>query len=306
MHLFILIFLYILQCQALGISVNPVKAGDFKKYSSKASPANCVMYPTVKDDLVMVRIKAGDKIPAQKLNLLVFDDDNNELRSEPDISNDISFMFSNLNSPHVTQKTLHQRSNLFNFHKGSKDKEGKDPKDAEKANELINNHKGRSLIYICFDNIYADKSWSFHAQPRNVELFVDIKTMSTITQTNYNNYAQYFDRLKLEDGRKNEGQNGKEVSTDSKSVPPQDFTEDDFKAKMKFLKAELNNAVDSLHNSELILSNLMEQEFQLRDINESIFEGYTKASIFFLLAIAVFGSLQIVFYWAYLKKKKLL
>jgi emp24/gp25L/p24 family/GOLD. len=50
----------------------------------------------------------------------------------------------------------------------------------------------------------------------------------------------------------------------------------------------------------------MEQEFQLRDINESIFEGYTKASIFFLLAIAVFGSLQIVFYWAYLKKKKLL
>lgn len=83
----------------LGLIIEPTLAGDFKKYSSINNVQNCVSYQTVKDDLILVRIKSGDKFVSQSLNLNIFDLDNNKIRVRDDISKELNFMFTNLNNP---------------------------------------------------------------------------------------------------------------------------------------------------------------------------------------------------------------
>ncbi|ABN66445.1 predicted protein [Scheffersomyces stipitis CBS 6054] len=282
---------------ALGLTVPPVKSGDTKNYSSRENLRNCVSYQTVKDDIILVRVKSGTKVASQMLNLNVFDDENNKLRFERDISNEISIMFTNLNNPRNSDFQNEagvidqiKRSNIMN--EVDMQKEHK----KNKYNELINSDKGKSLVYICFDNLYADKSWSYNAESRDVELYVDIKNMETIQQTNYNNFAQYFLSLRQQEIKRNGGD-----ASGSK-----EFTQEDFEKEVQFLKTELDNVVVNLQNSELILQNLMEAEFRLRDVNEDIFSAYTTVSIVLISCIVLFGLAQTIYFRFYLKKRRLL
>ncbi|KAK6203625.1 uncharacterized protein RJT21DRAFT_113516 [Scheffersomyces amazonensis] len=323
----------------LGFTIPPIKEGDVSKYSSKQYLFNCVSYPTIKDDILLVRIKSGDKLASQKLNLNIFDDDNNRLRSQLDISNDISLMFTNLNNPikisqdlsgdnqdhlsfqdsanQVIEQIKRSSNRLFGHedeeHVSNEKRDENFNKDFDraKADELINNSQGKSLIYICFDNLYADKSWSFVAKPRDVELFVDIKNMTTIKQTNYNNFVQYFRRFKEQESKREQGSDddgAKEPSQSqsSKSVKDKPFTQEDFENEIQYLKTELDSIVGNLDNSEIILQSLMEQEFKLRDVNEEIFSDYTKNSIILITCIICFGIVQTIYFKCYLRRKKVL
>ncbi|KAK6465660.1 emp24/gp25L/p24 family/GOLD-domain-containing protein [Scheffersomyces coipomensis] len=310
-------FLFPGYINGLGFSVPAIKAGDSSKYSSKNHLFNCVSYPTVKDDIVLVRIKSGDKLPSQTLNLNIFDDDNNSLRSQIDISNDINFMFTNLNNPiyvneddstlksnNVIDQIKRSSNNLFGNGNNNNNNNMADV-DKAKADELINSDQGKSLIYICFDNLYADKSWSFAAQPRDIELFVDIKNMSTIKETNYNNFAQYFQRFTSQESKREQSSTDPSSSV-SAALNNKEFTKQDFENEIQFLKTELQNVIGNLENSGIILQSLMEQEFKLRDVNEEIFEDYTKNSVILIICIVVFGLAQIIYFKVYLRRRKIL
>ncbi|KAK6455005.1 emp24/gp25L/p24 family/GOLD-domain-containing protein [Scheffersomyces xylosifermentans] len=287
---------------ALGLTIHPTKVGDKSGYSSRENLRNCVSYPTVKDDIILVTVKSGDKVNKQFLNLIIFDDENNSLRSQRDISNEVSFMFTNLNNPksgavQEQEGEVGKRSNPEqNIINQDISQANADP---NHINELINSNKGKSMINICFDNLYADKSWSFHPEPKDVELYVDIKNLTTIQQTNYNNYAQYFNSLKKQ-------QNGNKKDGEEKEEQNKEFTQQDFEDEIKFLKTELDNVIVNLQNSEMILQNLMEQEFKLRDVNEAIFSEYTKASVVIIACTILFGLVQLIYFRCYLKKRKVL
>lgn len=253
-------------CIGLGFTVPPVKVGDTQKYSTHKNPINCITYETVKDDIIMVRVKAGDRLPLQLLNLRVFDDVGNRLRFHSGVEHELSFMFTNLN-------------------------EGTHSRHLKKASEPESQDTDTLLIHICFDNIYTDKSWSFNPREYDVELFVDIKTLSSIAETNYDKFIHYFKALQ-------EQQDGGKTT--------QHITQEEFDAQIDYLKVELNSVVDSLTLSEETLNALLEQEVMLRDVNEEIFSKYTSTTIILLSCILVFGLVQLIFFRCYLKKTKLL
>lgn len=290
-----------IQTYGLGLIVPPQSVGDKKKYSSLNNLLNCVSYPTVKDDIIIVTINSGEKSPSQILNLNIFDSENNQIRYKRDISDELNLIFTNLNNPrHIDQSYEHgpdKRNILNKLHLGRN-------KEQERVNELMHSDTGKSLIYICFDNLYLDKSWSFHPLDKEVEMFVDIKNMTTIKQTNYNIYAQYFKKFKYNDKSNDETKNN-EVKIDNKNTK-KEFTQVDFENNIKLLESELSDTVEGLKNSELILKNLMEQEYKLRDTNERIYSEYTKISIIILVFICIMGLIQLIYFRFYLKKRKLL
>lgn len=132
-------------------------------------------------------------------------------------------------------------------------------------------------------------------QAREVELFIDIKNMTTIKDTNYNNFARYFSKL----------QDASTESTGNKETDSS-FTESDFEASVKRLEDELNHVIENLKISESISHQLMEQEFGLRDVNEAIYEGYTMISCIMLACIVFFGIFQLSYQRWYLKRKNVI
>ncbi|CUM54147.1 unnamed protein product [Debaryomyces fabryi] len=295
-----------IQAYGLGLIVTPQLMGDKKKYSSINNLLNCVSYPTVKDDIIILTVNSGEKLPSQVLNMNIFDSENNKIRYKGDISDELNLIFTNLNNPlkinHNNDHTPDKRNILNKLHIGRNSKE------QERIDELMNSDTGKSLIYICFDNLYLDKSWSFQPQDREVELFVDIKNMTTIKQTNYNIYAQYFKKFKYNSDKDVEAKNNekKTKDKDKDETSKKDFTQVDFENNIKFLESELSDIVENLKNSELILKNLMEQESKLRDANEKIYSEYTKVSIIMIVIISIFGMAQLVYFRCYLKKRKFL
>lgn len=294
-----------LQAYGLGLIVPPHLVGDNKKYSSINNLLNCVSYPTVKDDIIILTVNSGEKLPSQVLNMNIFDSENNKIRYKGDISDEMNLIFTNLNNPlqinHNYAHSPDKRNILNKLHLGRN-------KEQERVDELMNSDSGKSLIYICFDNLYLDKSWSFQPQDREVEIFVDIKNMTSIKQTNYNIYAQYFKKFKYNSDKGVDAKNSEKKSQNEgtdKSLK-KDFTQNDFENNIKLLESELSDVVENLKNSELILKNLMEQESKLRDANEKIFSEYTKVSIIMIVIISIFGLAQLVYFRCYLKKRKYL
>lgn len=279
----LLIVLYLSNVvHGVGMSIPPILIGEQKKYSSLDHLYNCISYPTVKDDIILVHVDSGDKIPSQSLNLNIFDSDSNTLRLKNDLSQSLDLMFTNLNNPSKINDDLTKKSNILNrLHLGYHNLP-----ESDISTDLFNSNKGRSFIHICFDNIYGDKSWNFIPSSRDIEITVEIKNMTTIKQTNYNNYAKYF---------KNKQEKGKII-----------LNENDFDSKVTSVEQELNDVVENLKNSANILSNLMDQEFKLRDVNESIFDRYTKNSIILITCIGILGICQVLYFKCLMKKTKVL
>lgn len=247
------------------------------------------------DDLIFVFLQTGDRQPSQKLNLRVFDSNNNILRTANDIAGEVSFIFTNLNNPLQIED-----SNQFNFLEKFSPKRDKISKkitnNNEKYGDLLNPYSGSSFINICFDNIFYDRSWNFKQQTRDVDLRVHIKNASSVLQFNYNEIAKYFTRLNL----------AEESNTGSTVRFKQEFTEKEFDEAAKILSAQLERISEQLRSSKEVLNTLREVESRLRDVNEAIFAKYTKTSIAVLASIFVFGLLQIVYFKFYLRRKQII
>ncbi|CUM62942.1 uncharacterized protein PRCAT00000502001 [Priceomyces carsonii] len=270
-RLFLLPFLLVFTViDAIGISVAPIQLGDQKRYSGLNNLLNCLSYSTEKDDMVVIQIKSGDKQLSQSLNLNIFDNHNYRIRYSEDIQGDVNVLFKNLNTEHSDKKGL--------FHLLSKKTDLKSQ---------------GSAIYICFDNLYEDKSWTFHPKTRDIEFTVDIKNRSTIHGTNYQNFASYFP-------------SSQEQQEDGTIVPQKEFAKDDFEKNINALKLKLADVKENLKKSEYLSRTLVDQEFKLRDVNENIFSGYTLISIVIIVVICIFGIGQAVFFWVYLKRKRII
>ncbi|CCE80036.1 Piso0_003133 [Millerozyma farinosa CBS 7064] len=279
----------ITQVSCLGLIIPPIRAGDTSKYSSVKNLYNCVSYMTLKDDIVIARLVTGERVPSQKLNVRIFDGEENQIRFKEDIYHEYSFIFTNLHNPRSVQHDSRGQSKRRNFLQKLPYMAPATGKQKERAEEIMNSHLSKSFIHICFDNTYSDKSWSFHPQERQVELYVDIKNKTTFSQTNYNQYARFFN---------------KHTETDRKDRSG--FTANDFENSINVLKTELNEVTSNLENSESILKTLMEHEYKLRDTNESIFTDYTMNSVIILSVTFIFGIIQLTYLKYYLKKRKVI
>lgn len=278
----------------LGVTVPPTLISNRNKFSSLDNLQNCVSYQTVKDDIILVRIRAGDRILSQLLNLNIFDLENNKIRFKKNIAHDLRIMFTNLNSAysvddgHAIESPLRKREDVS---------KKEDAKRDEKGQQLLDSNTGKLLIYICFDNVYTDRSWSFRPRDHEVELQVEIKNLESLQQINYNNYAHYFNKVY----RLQEDEKVDEVPIDGHT----DFTEDKLEENLKYLQTELNNIISSLEGSESILRTLMENEFKLRDTNEEIYVNYSKSAIVLFLTTGFFGIAQVIYLTCYLKKHRI-
>jgi hypothetical protein len=319
----------------LGITVAPIKIGDSKAVSLLSNTINCISYISSKDDIILITLKLGDKIASQHLNVIVIDEFDNKLRQLSDISHDVNIIFSNLNSQY---KTDGDRISIRNIFSNSDNKEVREVNENDEVLELsesfsnamlkreVPSSQDTSKFYVCFDNIYTDKSWSFHPKPREVELFVDIKNMTTIKHYNYHAMGKYFNRLKFEHFNNDENDNTEEknknsntdnneksnnnvkVSKNGKKLIPltHSFSERDWLQEINFLNTELNSIVESLHESERILQDLTDQESILRDTNEEIYSNYTKIVGFLYVFICSLGLVQLIYYKWLLRKQKVL
>ncbi|GEQ66545.1 hypothetical protein JCM33374_g208 [Metschnikowia sp. JCM 33374] len=277
-------FTLIWQVSAIGMSIPPVVTGEQKRYSSLSNLMNCISYTTSKDDIIMLNIQSGSKLSSQQLNLRVFDSENNILRSIQDISGEQSVIFTNLNNPiQIHQTDPKHLIGLTNRRQIDNDEE-----------DLSTSEK--SHIHICFDNVYFDKSWSFQKRSRDVQLNVSIRNITTLRQTNYNDYAKYFVRISNTDM--------KEVDHSSNSNS--DFTEKDFNNAVNHLQTSLNEVSEELKSSKGTLQTLQSLENELRNFNESIFESFTRTSLLLIATICIFGLAQLAYFHIFLKRKKLL
>lgn len=256
---------------AIGLSVPPIAVGDTSLYSSTKNLINCISYKTSRDDIVMAQINSGNKLASQKLNLYVFDSNLNLLRSLQDMSHEQTVMVTNLNSP-------------------------------IKFSDLLGKHKSRQVdeaakdfVHICFDNVYYDKSWSFNKQARNVILTVNVRNVTTLKKTNYNNYAKYF--TKLTDLEK------AQVTEESFDL---DFSEGDFDKAISKLQTLLNEVSEELRDLSRTLQELKNSESELRNVNESIYERYTLSLLLIFALICLLGFFEIVYYYFMLKRRKLI
>lgn len=254
--------------------------GDQKKYSSLNNLMNCISYRTFKDDIILVTVNSGDRIASQQLNLKVFDSENNVLRFMEDMVEEQTFMFTNLNNP----------KQILNI------KDVNPKKARDNYDDLMNVHSGKSYIYVCFDNIYFDKSWSFQKHSRDVQLQVAIRNMTSLLQTNYNKYAKHFNQMK----------DPADTNVDENNEFKLDFSELDFEKVMDLLQTQLNEVSEELKSTEGIINLLMDNESKLRDVNESIYEDYTRTSIALISCICIFGLCQIIYYKCYFTRRKLI
>ncbi|GBL51967.1 hypothetical protein CJI97_004734 [Candidozyma auris] len=277
---------------SIGITVPAISSANVKSLSSSRNLLNCVGYRASKDDLIFVHLKTGERQTSQKLNLRVLDCDNNVLRAANDIVGDLSFIFTNLNSPLQIADDHH--FNFLDRFNPRRDRARKD-KTEVKYGELLDSFAESSLVYICFDNVFYDRSWSFKQQTRDIDLRVQIKNASTVSNVNYNEFAKYFSRISLAEDRGT-----------SSAITKLEFTEEDFEEATSMLTAQLDKVSEQLKSSERILNTLKEHESHLRDVNEAIFAKYTTTSIAVLLSIVIFGLLQITFFKVYLKRKRIL
>lgn len=279
---YLVLSLWIQYCSAIGMTIQPTITGDRKKYSSINNLMNCLGYRTHKDDMIRVTIKSGDKIPSQQLNLNVFDSENNMLRSSLDISDELVFIFTNLNNPIQIED---ESSNILDRFSQKKPRDG--------INDLIDPLTGKSYVYICFDNIYHDKSWSYKKRARDVEMRVEIRNMTSFKNTDYNNYAKYFN-LKSDQ------------EVDANNEYKQDFSETDFEAAIQNLKTLLNDVKEELKSTESVFGTLMEHESRLRDVNESIFSDYTRISVVLIACICMSCFFQLLYCKYYFKRRKII
>lgn len=264
------ICIHVLLAAALGMTVLPIKAGDTRKYSSKNHLWNCVAYDTVCEDVITVHVQAGEKIRGQQLNLHIFDSDDNQLRLVEDIDEETNVIFTNLNSDLSRHPKRNIIDKLSSFNR-------------KNADDILHSNEGKSRIYVCFDNIYADKSWSFQPQPRDVVMTFAARDFATLRSTNYKLFTKYFQ--------------GYGPELDSTAI-----TDLDFEELFLTMEMQLLSVIQNLESSEKTLQALLTQESKLRDANEQIFANYTKVSIAFLIIIAVFGLVPILYMRFYLKK----
>lgn len=262
------------------MTIPPVVTGDSKKYSSLNNLMNCISYQTFKDDIILVTVNSGDRIASQQLNLNVFDSENSVLRSMADLADEQNFMFTNLNNPIQFDDR----------------KPGNKKKPRDDYNDLMNLHSGKSYIYICFDNIYFDKSWSFQKHSRDLLLQVSIRNMTSLKETNYNKLAKYFNQLK----------DPSDPDINENNEFQLNFNEEDFEKAMDQLQNQLNEVSEELRSTEAIFKLLMDNESKLRDVNEAIYEDYTRTAIVLIACIGVFGLFQIIYYKCYFTRRKLI
>lgn len=286
---------------AIGMAIEPVLEGDTANYPSLSNLKHCLAYHTNNDEVMLIKVDSGAKQKSQYLNLKIFDSEDNLLRVSNDISNEVSIILKNLNNDPIEQNdnnsNNHDNKNQNRARNGIRaniiDKlspfgvgggSGKDPK---KLEELLNNDKGKNLIYVCFVNIYNDRSWSFEPKPREVEVSVNLRDVSSMHETNYNLYSKYFNKFQANDNTNKYLKN---------------MNEEEFEHEINVLENELNNVVENLQNSALILTNILEQESKLRDVNEAIFSRYTLLTAIILIIIFVVGIFQILFLKKFSKK----
>lgn len=268
-------------CHAIGLSIPPIRIDDRKSYSSLKNLANCVGYTTSKDDIVVVLLKSGQKQQSQMLDLHVFDSESNILRSLHDTSGEQMFMFTNLNNPvqFEDEKSL--------------------PSKRESEQNSINNllpARGESYLYICFNNIYTDKSWSFHKQHRDVSFQVSIRNITTLKETNYNKLAKHFNKIL----------NMKQINVNSNNEFRSDFKESDFEDAMNSLHAEMGHVRDELDAAQSKINTLVDHQKLLRNANEDIFESYTKSWALLIICMCAFSACQLIYYKCYLTKRKII
>lgn len=264
---------------AIGMTIPPVVTGDHKKYSSLSNLMNCISYRTFKDDIILLTVNSGDRIVSQQLNLNIFDSENNMLRSVEDLADEKTVMFTNLNNPIQLE-----------------DRKNAPMRARDNYHDLMNVHSGKSYVYVCFDNIYFDKSWSFQKHSRDLLLHVSIRNLTSLKETNYNNFAKYFSQLK----------DPREVDINEDNEFQLDFNEQDFEKAVVQLQTLLNEVSEELKSTEGIIKILMDNESKLRDVNEAIFEDYTLTSIVLIACICIFGLCQIIYYKCYFTRKKLI
>lgn len=268
------LFCHMVVTAALGISVSPIRAGDHTKLSSKLQLDNCVAYDTTRNDVITVHVQAYDKVAGQQLNLHIFDSDDNQLRLVRDISGEVNVVFTNLHS----DVALSKRGNIID--KLSHLRHA----DSDHAEDVLHSNEGKSRIHVCFDNIYADKSWSFVPQPREIEMLFTARDFAGLKKTNFKLFTKYFLSLATS------------AADDVSAIRDLDFED-----LLVSLELQLQAVIAGLDSSEHTLQALISQETKLRNANEEIFSTYTKVSIAFLILIAVFGLVPIVYMRFYLK-----
>lgn len=258
--------------------IDPVLRGDKTKMSSLNNLKHCLSYHTNNNELIMVSVNTGEKLPSQTLNMKIFDSENNLLRMSSDIEEDVLLILKNLNDP--LQPLSTRSNNIIDklSHLGTS-------KNPSKLNELLNNDKGKNKIFVCFDNLYNDKSWSFKPVARDINLQVNLRDISSMRSSDYNLYSKYFNKFINEDHKARK------------------ISEEEFNQEIQVIQNELDNVIENLQNSELLLENALEQESILRDINEEIFTDYTMWAISVLVVILTFGLFRMGYMWYYLLKK---
>lgn len=272
-------------CYAIGLSVLPIRIDDHKSYSSVKNLANCIGYSTSKDDIITIVVKSGQKQQSQMLDLHVIDSDSNTLRSLHDISGEQMFMFTNLNNPIQLEDV------------STKPPSGKrGAANSDSYNQLMSSFEGKSYLYVCFDNIYTDKSWSFQKQSRDVTFSISIRNITTLKETNYNKLAKHFNKIPNPDN----------VNTNAENEFKADFKESDFENSMNSLQSELEHVLNELDAAQNNIRTLVDDQKLLRDANEDIFESYTKAWLLLIICICAFSAFQLLYIKLYFAKRKII
>lgn len=264
-------------CHAIGMQISPISSDDTKLQSSTKKLHNCLGYLTLKDDLVLVKVNAGERLQLQQLNLRVFDADGNVLRGADSIAGQLSFIFTNLNNPVQIEQLL--------FLDRFKPRKQSPPLDLASP--------GSTFVYICFDNLFYDKLWSFNKQPHNVDLQVQLRNASTLGEIDYRDFAKYFSRLKPQ------------KQLDHEKEEPE-FTRQHFEIATNQLGFQLQEISESLRSLAEILNILKQNQALLRGVNELIFTTHTLTSISIIGAICAFGAAQIVYFMCFCKSKRLI
>lgn len=269
---------------ALGIVVPPVRLGESKAFSSSDNLNRCIAYHASPQEFVTVSVKVGQRLPSQSINLVVLDETNNILRSQPDLSDQISFMFTNLapiDEPISSDSSLRrvaERIGLVRRNLGAHNHQ------TRPNNRVIlpkEHFIDAARIYICFENVYNDKSWSFLPQDWEVDLKVSFKFSDQLNVPDYNAYAQKFEASKA----------------------ARRFSKTDFDQSMDLLGNDLDSISGSLDVSAGILEKLVVQECGLRDVNESIFHMFSLYTILVMVAVAAVSLIRLIYVCITLKRR---
>lgn len=274
----------LLLVMALGIVVPPVRLGEAKAFSSSDNLNRCIAYHASPQEFVTVSVKVGQRLPSQSLNLLVLDENNNILRSQPDLSDQISFMFTNLapvDLPGSSDSSLRRVAERIGLVRRNMDSHHHQTRPKNRVILPEEHFADAARIYICFDNIYNDKSWSFLPRDWDVDLKVSFKYSDQLNVPDYNAYAQRFEASKA----------------------ARRFSKTDFDQSMDLLGNDLDSIAGLLDISAGILEKLMTQEYGLRDANEQIFHEFTLYTIIVMVAVAAFSFIKLIYVCMTLKKR---